>query len=186
MSDSLPLIGDIFREWQSGNGEIKCQSTTRSGIFLEEQIKAGKLNIDMDVVKALLAEGRKHQQKIDEANALNRQEPPRLEFNKLRMERYRLEQAARSTETQFNNIASNVKMLEKNIIDLLTEKKKATTDGMLGAERHAENRIMLAENELCDELDKLNLAKRANAHAARDLKAWPHAERLKELEKIVG
>lgn len=137
-------------------------------------------------LNAQLAAGAKEQQALDEKNGALRAEPVRVEFNRLRREKYNLEQAARSCEVFLNNIADNVREWQKRVDDLLARKKHATADNRLGEERSCEGQIAQLENDLLNEQEKLVRAQRNNTHAARALREWPGAARLVELKKELG
>jgi hypothetical protein len=118
----------------------------------------------------------------DEKSGVN---SPRSIYNRLRKEKYALEQAAKSAEVFTNNIADNCREWMKRIEALLKRRKQAASDNLLGEERSIEKQIQQLENDLLNEQDKYSKAGRANTFAARALREWVTANdaQLVELQK---
>lgn len=134
----------------------------------------------------------KHEQNMKqmraERDAANppRSEGPAEELRKLRGELFKLTERAKSTEVYANNKAGEVKLLLSHIEEALKQKKKAADGGNLLAERNYEHTIARLENERADAEKEFKRAQRVSAQSARELKEWPHRERVEELQKIVG
>lgn len=113
---------------------------------------------------------------------------PRAIFNRLRKEKFDLEEGTRGAETRVNNEAANVRMFQSQIEDLLKRKKKAVVDGALGEERRIERGLLTQENELLDSRERLLKLQRENHRAVQALKDWKTANgaQLAELQKEIG
>ena len=140
------------------------------------------LTVDFEDLAKRAAE---HRAKMEKANP-PKQEGPAEELRKLRRELFSLEQCAMNTEINTNNKAGNVKLLAEQLNTALAEKKHAATVGNLRHERSLEHTIARLEGEVADAEKEFNRARKVSAEAARALKEWPHRERVKELQKIVG
>ncbi len=141
---------------------------------------------DLMTVDTAKIEASANQRRVEMAKLNQTIEPIRVEYNRLRKEKYDAQQNAKNAEIYFNNIAANVREWQKRVDDLLKRKKKATADNLLGEERSLESQIQRLENELLDERDKLTAAQRNNTLSARALREWPGDVRLAELVKELG
>lgn len=113
-------------------------------------------------------------------------EGPAKELRRLRGELFNLEQHAKHSEVYTNEQAGQVKLLESNLAHALQQKKNAAVAGNLLAERNAEHTIKRHEHERDEAVQEFERARRVSAGAAVALKAWPHHERLKELQTSLG
>jgi len=148
---------------------------------------------DLSKLDEKLKAGREARQKLDAANDLRREtaqgiNTPRAEYNRLRQEKFNLEQDCRCFETRTNNAAADLKLCQQNIEALLKRKKKAIADGALGEERQIERGLLAHENEQLDFQDALLKQQRYNHSAVQALKNWKQANgaRLAELSKEIG
>ena len=91
-----------------------------------------------------------------------------------------------NTDINTNNKAGEVKLLEHNLTEAINKKKVAVASGNALAERNCERTIIRLEDEKLAAEKQFNRARRISAEAATALKEWPHRERVKELQKIVG
>jgi hypothetical protein len=114
------------------------------------------------------------------------EDKPVNEFNKLRRELYVLSERAKHTEGYCNNQAGEVKALEQRTTDAINQKKIFVASGNALAERFCEHQIRQLERELVDVKQEFQRARGVSAGAANDLKAWPHHERLKELQQEIA
>jgi hypothetical protein len=113
-------------------------------------------------------------------------EGPAEELRKLRRELFVLTERAKSTETYCNNKAAEVRLLEEQLTDAINKKKAAVAKGNALAERACEHTITRLEDDIATVKQDFHRARKVSADSARVLKEWPHCERVKELEKVLG
>ena len=113
-----------------------------------------------------------------------RQEGPAGQLQKLRRELFCLEQRAASTETYCNNKGDESRLAQQYLNDALAKKKAAVTKGNFSLERNLEHTINRLEGEFDIAEREFHRARKIAAQAARELKEWPHRERVAELEKV--
>lgn len=108
------------------------------------------------------------------------------ELARLRKQLFSLKEAAKGYETQVNNTAGTVRLLEERLHATLKNKLDCETSGnMLGA-RNYDHAAQTLENQLLDTRLQLTRLQRDSAASARQLREWQRefGSRLAELQKI--